>query len=171
MTAPTSITLQYDVLEDRILAVVNAGTAEASAYWLTRRLTLNLIDRANPYLQGLSPVVAKTPFELRSELATMERQVALARTEQAISHTPTDVVASASVGADLAAEITIAQNGDTYLLRMTGRNGGQASLLWSRDHLQRIVCMLEDFSAQAGWRTAPAGVSAQMPTVTKPVRH
>src|SRR5450830_715364 len=84
----SSITLHYDANEDRLLVAINAGSADTCGYWLTRRLALNLIKVANPYLDRMSPVVSKTPTALRGELATMEREVALARTQESVSQTP-----------------------------------------------------------------------------------
>lgn len=171
MTAPMSLTLDYELSEDRILAVINAGGEEPFAYWLTRRMTLNLIDRANPYLDRMSPVAGQTPSDLRGDLAEMERQVALARTAGAVSRTPADVMARAAAAADLAIEITITKKAKGFVLQLRGRTGGQASVVWSRDHLRRIVDMLENLAARAGWRGGEAVAPNQTQETAKPVRH
>ena len=171
MTTPASITLDYESSEDRILAVINAGRVDASGYWLTRRLTLNIIERANPYLDRMSPVVGNTPQELRGDLAAMERQVALARTEGAVSRAGNDALTDAAAKADLAVEITIAKETNGFALQLRSRNGAHTSLVWSRDHLQRIVLMIEEIAARSGWREGqPVGLKPQQET-SKPIRH
>jgi hypothetical protein len=128
-------------------------------------MTLNLIEHANPYLDRMSPVVSKTPYDMRAELSEMERQVALARTADSVTSTPTALVAQAAGSADLVTGVTIAKTGEEFALVLRGRNG-QASVNWSRDHLQRIVAMLEELTARAGWRDGGqpgAAVPAQKP--------
>lgn len=127
----TSLTFHYEQTEDRILAVVNIDGENTAGYWLTRRMTLTLIDHANPYLDKMSPVVSKTPFEMRAELSEMERQVALARTADAVTRTPTESLAPAAGTADLVMEVTIAKAEEEFALVLRGRNGTQASLTWS----------------------------------------
>ena len=51
----SSVTLRYNVDEDRLLVAINAGSPEARRYWLTRRLALKFIEAANPYLDRMSP--------------------------------------------------------------------------------------------------------------------
>jgi hypothetical protein len=154
----SSLTFHYEQTEDRILAVVNIEDADTMSYWLTRRMTLNLIDHATPYLDKMSPVISKTPSNMRAELSEMERQVALARTADAVTSTPTEVVAPAAGTADLVMEVTIAKTGEEFALVLRGRNG-HASVTWSRDHLQRIVAMLEELTAKAGWREGQSGAA------------
>jgi hypothetical protein len=148
----SSLTFHYEPIEDRILAVINAGETDTAGCWLTRRMTLTLIDHATPYLDRMSPVISKTPGDMRAELAAMERQVALARTADEVTRTPTESLIPAAATADLVMEVTIAREGEWFALVLRGRNGMQASLTWSRDHLQRIVVMLEELAAKAGWR-------------------
>lgn len=159
----SSLSVHYEQVEDRILAVVNIDE-DTAGYWLTRRMTLTLIDHANPYLDRMSPVIGKTPYDMRAELSEMERQVALARTADAVTITRSEVVVQAAGTADLVTGVTIAKTGEEFALVLRGRNG-QASVNWSRDHLQRIVVMLEELTAKAGWREGPpvAVAPAQKP--------
>lgn len=152
MTLLESITLRYNPDEDRILAVVNAGAANAKGYWLTRRMALNMIDAVIPYLERLSPVASKTPLEHRSELATMEREVAIASTQQSVSRTPDDIVANVAGEAELAREVTIAVEGEALRLIIRGRGGSDSTGVWARVLVQRIIHELEQQVAQAGWR-------------------
>lgn len=147
-----SITLRYNPDEDRILAVVNAGTARAQGYWLTRRMALNVIDAVVPYMERLSPVANKTPLEHRSELATMEREVAIASTQQSVSCTPDDIVANLGDEAELAREITIAVEGEGLRLILRGRGGSDSTGVWARALVQRVIHELEQQVIGAGWR-------------------
>jgi hypothetical protein len=156
-----SITLHYDVNEDRLLVALNAGSAGAIGYWLTRRLTLNVIAAANPYLDRMSPVASKTPTALRGELATMEREVALASTQGSVSHTPPTALESAGVSADLAVELNIAGEGQGFRLRFRGRKGSEAAVGCLRAELQRVIHMLEQEALKAGWREAPPPAAPQ----------
>jgi hypothetical protein len=153
-----SITLHYDVNEDRLLVALNAGSPDACGYWLTRRLTLNFIEAGNPFLDRMSPVVSKTPTALRGELATMEREVALASTQGSVSQMPTAAVESVSIAADLAVELNIAQEGQGFRLRFRGRKGSEAAVGCLRAELQRVIHMLEQEVAKAGWREGRASV-------------
>ena len=151
-----SITLHYDANEDRILVAINAGPADANGYWLTRRLALNFIETANPYLARMSPAVSKTPTALRGELATMERQVALARTQQSVSQTPTAALGRASVAAELVVALNVTQEGQGFRLKFRGGKGRETAVGCSKAELQRIIHMLEQEVAKAGWRDRPA---------------
>ena len=161
MQSLNSITLHYDANEDRLLVVINAGSADFCGYWLTRRLALNVIEAANPYLNRMSPVVNKTPTALRGELATMEREVALASTQESLSQTPTAALESASVTAELAVELTISLEQRGFRLKFRGRKGGEAAVGCSRAELQRVVHMMEQEVAKASWREGPPATPPQ----------
>jgi len=169
MRPPNSITLHYDTDEDRLLVVINAGSADAGGYWLTRRLALRFIEAANPFLDRMSPVVGKTPAELHDELATMEREVALASTQGNMSRTPTAALESASAAAELAVELTISRERQSFRLKLRGRKGGETALDYSRALLQRIVHEVEQEAAKAGWREGPP--AAPPPTDAKEAKR
>ena len=156
-----SITLHYDANEDRLLVAINAGSVDACGYWLTRRLALNLIQVANPYLDRMSPVVSKTPTALRGELATMEREVALASTQENVSQTPTAALESASVTAELALELNITQEQQGFRLKFRGRKGRETAVGCLRAELQRVIHMLEQEVVKAGWREGPPPAAPQ----------
>ena len=152
MQPPSSVTLRYNVDEDRLLVAINAGSPDACGYWLTRRLALRFIEAANPYLERMSPVASKTPTELRGELAAMEREVALASTQGAVTQTPPAALEAASAAAELAVELNVSAERRELRLRFRGRKGGEATVGCSRAELQRIVHMLEQEAAKAEWR-------------------
>ncbi len=129
---------------------------------MTRRLALNLIQAANPYLNRMSSLLRKTPTELRAELATMERDVAMASTQRKVSQKPTAVLEGASVAAELAVELNISQIQQSFRLRFRGRKGSEAVVGCSRPELQRVIHMVEQEAVKAGWREAPPAASPQI---------
>lgn len=151
MRSPSSITLHYDASEDRILVAIDAGAPEVAAYWLTRRLALNLVQAANPYLDRMSPVLSKAPTAVRRELATMEREVALATTYKNLRRTPDAVLKSASKLAELARELVITQSKQGFGLKFGGCKGRETIVGCSRSDLQRIIHMVEQEMAKANW--------------------
>jgi len=156
MQPPNSITQRYDVNEDRILVAINAGSTDTNGYWLTRRLALSFIEAANPYLDRMSPAMSKTPTALRGELATMERQVALGRTQQSVTQTPTAVLERASVAAELVVALNVTRQQQGFRLKFRGGKGRETALGCSQAELQRIIYMLEQEVAKAGWRERPS---------------
>lgn len=160
MTASASITLRYDAYEDRLLVAIDAASSKALAFWLTRRLALRFIESANPSLDRISPVAINTPAELRGEVATMEREVALALTEKAVSQTPDTALETVSALAELAVELGIFVEPRGLRLKFRGRTGAEAAVGCSRAELQRILHMLEQEAVKAGWRE-PAPVAAR----------
>lgn len=166
----SSITLHYDANEDRILVAINAGSADAAGYWLTRRLALKFIQAANPYLQRMSPVLSKTPTALRSELAAMEREVALARTQKNVGPTPDGALQSASLAAELAIELAIARKQQGFGLKFRGRKGRETTVDCSKAELQRIIHTVERDVAKASWSEGPAPAERQ-PSEREPKRR
>jgi hypothetical protein len=49
-----TVTFAYDVAEDRIAAVLNVGTADVWACWLTRRITLPILRQVQGLLDRTS---------------------------------------------------------------------------------------------------------------------
>src|SRR4051812_29287604 len=87
-----SINFTYVAEEDRIMAAINPGAAEAWSCWLTRRLVLPLLERAGEFVVSTSPVVRQAPSNVRREVVTFEREAAMAKTVKAMSVTPAAVL-------------------------------------------------------------------------------
>ena len=99
----------------------------------------------------------------------MEREVALAHTRGSVSRMPATALESASAAADLAVELNVSVEQQRLRLRFRGRKGGEAAVPCSRAELQRVIHMLEEEAAKAGWRErAPV---AAPPTDTKETRR
>ncbi|MGB6464701.1 MAG: hypothetical protein WBF27_00720, partial [Xanthobacteraceae bacterium] len=82
-----SVTFVYVPREDRILAAINAGHEDAWSCWLTRRLALAVLERTTDYVTGSSDLAPRAPAALRGEMATFEREAAIAKTAPAMSVT------------------------------------------------------------------------------------
>ena len=88
LRALKTITLLYVPLEDRIAAAINAGHPDAWSCWLTRRLALAVLERATQYVASTSNLAQRAPAELRREAIAFEREAAIAKTQRAMSVTP-----------------------------------------------------------------------------------
>jgi hypothetical protein len=176
--ALTTLTFIYEPREDRILAAVNAGRADAWSCWITRRLAFALLERAADYLTSTSGLAQRAPAELRDDLVAFEREAAIAKTAKAMSKTPAEVLKSsvtvAATGAELASRVTITKHGDGFRLELHGQADTGAAGVLSRAEYQRILQMLQEVVAKAGWLNALAKSQAAPvadPTQPKPFRH
>src|SRR5271156_245095 len=97
-----NLTFVYVQREDRVLAAINAAREDAWACWLTRRLALAVIERATEYVARTSDMAQRAPADLRGEFVAFERDVAIAKTAQAMSVTPPAVLQSGVPAAQLA---------------------------------------------------------------------
>lgn len=169
-----NITFVYTPREDRILAAINAGLREAWSVWLTRRLTLALLERTTQFLRSRSDLAQRAPAELRGEMHAFERDAAIARTKGAMSVTPTDVLQSTASWAELAERLTIKPQADNYRLELFGQSGDMAAGVVKPAELQRILQMLQAEVAKAGWLASPVKAEAAptpAPTEPKPLRN
>jgi hypothetical protein len=169
-----SVNFSYVAEEDRILAAINPGDPEAWSCWLTRRVVLALLERTAEFLASTSHVMRQAPANVRGELVTFEREIAMAKTARAMSVTPTDVLKASARSAELAVRLTISSQADKFRVELLGERGGGAAGLFARAELQRFLQMLKAEVAKAGWFGTPAESSvtpAAEETGPKPVRH
>ena len=106
-----SITFSYRPLEDRVLAAVNLGKSDAWSCWLTRRLSLAVLERADTFLARTSLLAKRAGPTYKGELVAFEQNAAMAATERAVSPTPRDVLDTCATGAELAIELTMTAKG------------------------------------------------------------
>ena len=170
MPALRSVTFSYRSREDRVLAAINIGQADAWSCWLTRRLSLALLERAAKFLESTSPLVQRTAPDHRGELAAFERDAALAKTAPAMSVPAAEALKSSAGSAELAERMTISQQGEGFRLELHGDHGGQATGAVARAELQRILRMLEAEVVKGAW-VIPVATSAPAPASTTSVRH
>lgn len=156
MQVLTSVTFVYAVQEDRILAAINPGRPEAWSCWLTRRVVLALLDRVAELLATTSALAQRAPVELRGELAAFEHDAAMAQTAERMSRTPPDLLNASATAAELVGQLSITNDGDNFRVELHGLRGGGAAGVLRRVGLQRILQMLQDEAAKAGWLTTPS---------------
>jgi hypothetical protein len=169
-----TITFVYAAREDRILAAINAGHAEAWSCWLTRRLVLVLLERAAELLATTSPLAQRAPAEARGDIVAFERDAAIAHTAKAMSRTPPGLVKTSGTSAELVDRLTISDQGGGFRVELVGDSGGGAAGAVARAELQRILQMLQGEIVKAGWLNVPANAPAPPPAEEpgpKPARH
>jgi hypothetical protein len=169
-----SINFSYVAAEDRILAAINPGGAAAWSCWLTRRLVLALLERTSEFLASTSPLVQQVPAAVRGELATFEREAAMASTARAMSTTPANVIKASKIAAELAEGLKISSQQNGFRVELQGEKGIGAAGLFTRAELQRLLQMLQAEVANAGWFATPDKASAATTGEAagpKPVRH
>jgi hypothetical protein len=169
-----SINFSYVATEDRILAAINPGGSEAWSCWLTRRLVLALLGRTSEFLASTSPLVQQVPADVRGELATFEREAAMASTARSMSSTPPDVLKTSESTAELAGGLKISSLADGFRVELQGEKGGAAAGLLTRAELQRFLQMLQAEVARASWFATAENSSTETigeAAGAKPVRH
>jgi hypothetical protein len=174
LRALTTVTFVYEPREDRIAAAINAGRPDAWSCWLTRRLTLALLERTSGYLSKTSDLALQAPAELRREFVAFEREAAMVSTAGAMTKTPPEVLKSSASSAELADRLTISRRDKGFKIEMQGQSGEGAAGLLTRPEMQRVLQMLQGVVAKAGWIATPARQTPAQPAVAdgpKPVRH
>lgn len=170
----TTLTFVYVPREDRILAAINAGHADAWSCWLTRRLALAVLERTTQYLATRSDLAQRAPADLRGETVKFERDAAIAKTAAAMSITPPAILQSSVAGAELAERLTISPQGRGFHLELRGQAEEGAAVTLKGIELQRILQMLQIEAARGGWLAAltkPQAAPAEAAPVPKPARH
>jgi hypothetical protein len=167
-----SITFSYRPLEDRVLAAVNLGKSDAWSCWLTRRLSLAVLERADTFLARTSLLAKRAGPTYKGELVAFEQNAAMAATERAVSPTPRDVLDTCATGAELAIELTMTAKGERLSVKLVGDRGGQVTGVLLRVEVQRMLRMLRLEVERGNWIiSAPAAPAAIHPAPAKPVRH
>src|ERR1700693_6062071 len=151
--------------EDRILAAINPGRPEAWSCWLTRRVVLALLERMAELLAHTSALAQRAPADIRGEVASFEHDAAMAKTAQRMTQTPADALNASATAAELVDRLSIANQGDNFRVELHGVSGGGAAGMLARAGLQRVLQMLQDEVAKAGWLATPAKPQPAQATV------
>jgi hypothetical protein len=145
------VTFVYGMQEDRILAAINPGYPDAWSCWLTRRVSLLLLERIAELLANTSSLTQRAPAPLRREMIAFEHAAAMAKTAERMSRTPADALNASAASAELVKSVTVKNQGEHFRLALTGLNGGGAEGVLARVGLQRVLQMLQDEVTKAGW--------------------
>jgi len=169
-----AIALAYDPLQDRMLAVVNPGHLDSWSFWLTRRLVLEVLGRLPAALAGSSAMLRQAPAQYRDELAAFEREAAIASTDPAMQRTDQALMTDHARVAELVVNLAIAEQGEHFMLQLTGERGAQAAGVLERAELQRMLQMIYDETAKGGWLGLPGSPVQADPAqagAATPTRH
>lgn len=174
MQVLTTVTLVYVMREDRVLAAINPGRPDAWSCWLTRRVVLALLERLAGLLATTSVLAQRVPAESRGEVVAFEHDAAMAKTAQRMITTPVEALNASATAAELVEQVSIANQGENFRLELRGASGGGAAGVLARAGLQRVLQMMQDEVAKAGWLVMPAkpqpAPAAEEPG-SKPIRH
>ena len=135
---------------------------------------LALLERAPEFIASSSPLAQRASPDMRGELATFERAVAITKTAPAMSRTAEAVLKASKTEAELGERLSISKQGDGFRLEMQSDRGAGAAGVLTRAELERIIHMLEGEAGKAGWlggtakASSPTALDAQGRT---PVRH
>jgi hypothetical protein len=169
-----TLTFVYVPREDRVMAAINAGAADAWSCWLTRRLALAVLERAPEYLQGKSELAQRAPAEHRGDIVAFEREAAIAKTAGAMSTTPPAILQQSATVAELADRVVISPAGEGFRLELHGLTDAGAAAVFKAAELQRVLQMLQAEVAKAGWLAPPSKpptTPAPSSDDPKPFRH
>jgi len=157
-----------------MLAAINAGHSEAWSCWMTRRLVLALLERAEKFVANTSPLAQRASVDHRSDVVAFEHDAAIARTAKAMSRTPPAVLKMSATSAELAKRLTISSEGERFRFELHGESGGSAAGMLTRAELQRILQMLQSEVTRVGWSAPPTNspaAPASGETGSKTFRH
>jgi hypothetical protein len=172
--ALTTVTFVYVMREDRVLAAINAGRPDAWSCWLTRRIVLALLERLAELFAKTSALAQRVPAETRREVVAFEHDAAMTKTAQRMVSTPAEALNASATAAELVDQVSIGNQGDNFRLEFRGARGGGAAGVLARAGLQRVLQMLQDEVAKAGWLGAsarPQPAPAAEEPGSKPIRH
>jgi hypothetical protein len=152
----TSVTFVYVIQQDRVLAAINPGSPEAWSCWLTRRVVLAVLEQARDILAKTSALARRAPLEARGQIIVFERHAAITETAQRMNPVTAETLNACASSAELVERLSITNHDENFRMELRGLRGGGAAGVLRRVGLQRILQMLEDEVAKAGWVDSPA---------------
>jgi len=166
-----TITFVYVIQQDRVLAAINPGSPEAWSCWLTRRVVLRVLEQAREILAKTSALARRVPLEARSQIIAFERHAAIAETAQRMNPVTADALNACATSAELINQLSIINYGENFRVDLRGLRGGAARGVLRRVGLERILQMLEDEVAKAGWVDNPAKPQPTQPVEKSDLQH
>jgi len=106
-------------------------------------------------LANTSTLVQRAPANIRGELASFEREAAIANTAKAMSPTPPNVVKDHRSSAELLEKITVNHQGQAFRVELVGETNEGAAAMLTPPELQRVLLMLQTEVTKAKWIVTP----------------
>lgn len=150
-----AITFHYDPIEDRILLVGNLNNQQPRCdFWLTRNITLKLLEALSSLVRRTSEQVATAPSEHQSGLAQFEHEQAQQNMQL---HPEPDVPDSHIPG--LLCKVDVSHQGQRYQVRFYEQNqeDAAAQALLTHEELHQVLSLLHRGALELSW-----GVDAQL---------
>ncbi len=144
-----AITFHYDPIEDRILLVGNLNNTQPRCdFWLTRNITLKLLDALSSLVRKTSAQVATAPSEHQSGLAQFEHEQA----QQSMQLVPESSVPE-SQAPGLLCKVDVSHQGKRYQVRLyeQGSEEATAQALLTHDELHQILSLLHRGALELSW--------------------
>lgn len=148
MQTISAITFHFDPVEDRILLVGNLTSDTLRCdFWLTRSLTLKLIDAFRQLLCSMSTQVAAAPQEHRAGLAQFEHEQA-----QQNMQVQAQPEISRRHEAALLGKVDVSHKDGRYKLRLYPRGAHQeAQAVLTHDELHQVLSLLHRGALELEW--------------------
>ena len=121
---------------------------------------LALLERAPEFIASSSSLAQRAAPDVRGQLATFEREAAIAKTAPAMSRTADEVLKVSKTEAELGERLSISKQGEGFRIEMQSDRGAGAAGLLTRAELERIMHMLEGEARKAGWLAGAARASS-----------
>jgi hypothetical protein len=154
MSQVRSIALAYDSREDRLFASVNPGAADTCAFWLTRRVVMDILVRLPPVLAQYSPTVRQVPVEHRQGVAEFEREAAVGSAR--FTETSNAVLRTTAPEAQLVETLSFEVHVEGVGVVLLGAKGRRVTGVWPRDDVQRLLHLFQREALKAGWTAVAA---------------
>lgn len=128
-----------------------------------------LLEKATEILTKTSALIQRTPVESRAEIVAFDHDAAIAKTANRMSLIPAEALNASAAAAELVDRVFITEQKDNFRVEIRGVKGSAAAGVLRRVGFQRIMQMLQEEVAKAGWLVEPQNLPAIMKTALKPV--
>jgi len=157
-----SYTFQFDFAEDRIRVIGNLNNGQPRMdFWLTRRLTLKLLDAANQLVRQTSERVSQTPQAHQGEMAEFEHQKA--QQQMQLNQEPVPPLSTDQGGIQLLHRIDISFKQNSYILLLFchSQEAAVASSTLTYDELHQIFHLIHTGCEKLEWGVSPQLFASQ----------
>lgn len=149
MQSIATITFHYDPVEDRILLVGNFNNNQPRCdFWLTRNITLRLLEALSSLVRQTSSHVSAAPSEYQSGLAQFEHEQA--QVDMQLKPEPELRKAGAP---GLLYKVDVSHQGQRYLVRFYehGNEDATAQTQLTHNELHQVLSLLHRGALELDW--------------------